>query len=216
MNEVHADTSELKGVQYEGVCRLSQTINTSQVQVVVAASLLGLPFSIELHTQPSLSSLQAHLKTHTSPYHHCSSPPTSQAASALAPTMSETIRDIREVRVTRKASTSFNYYSIDLPDIEFPTAGTVVLKFFNILQGGSKPRATNEYWDSLKFTFQGRVHKIEVSPSEPAGVVEGVEFSNTPNSITWKLSAADEGRLSLEYRLCEQPVEFLCVVSLVT
>ena len=111
---------------------------------------------------------------------------------------------------------SFNYYSIDLPDIEFPTAGTVVLKFFNILQDGNKPRATNEYWDSLKFTFQGRVHKIEASPSEPAGVVEGVEFANTPNSITWKLSAADEGRLSLEYRLCEQPVEILCVVSLVT
>jgi hypothetical protein len=126
--------------------------------------------------------------------------------------MSETIR---EVRVTCEPSTSFNYYSIDLHDIEFPTAGTVILKFFDIMRGGSKPWATNEYWDSLKFTFQGLVHNIDVSLDGPTGVAAGVEFFNSPNSITWKLPAADKGRLSLKYRLCEQPVEFLCVVSLV-
>ena len=127
--------------------------------------------------------------------------------------MSETIC---EVRVTCKSSTSFNYYSIDLPDIEFPATGTVVLKFFDFMRGGNKRPATYEAWDSLKFTFQGGVHNIEASLDGPTGVAAGVEFSDSPNSITWKLSAADKGRLSLNYRLCEQPVEFLCVVSLVT
>lgn len=103
----------------------------------------------------------------------------------------------QEVAVRGDSISSFDYYRLRIPNMTFSSTGTAVLSFYNT----ANDRPTREDWRSLEVTFNG------IAPA-------GLQSSDSPNRITWPVTAAIQGDLVVKYTLCEITVRFRCDVCL--
>ena len=103
---------------------------------------------------------------------------------------------------SNKPRSGRHYYNVTFHNIAIPVPGRVYLD----LPRQADRRQTSEAPANVAVTFNG----------VPQAGLTDFELSPGPTGFQWTQAAPAAGALTVDFELCEEPITFLCVVSIIS